>query len=550
MNNKTIQAMQQHGVAAEVDTQVYSSVVDIFQRSTTEFSSQNAFSSLGHCLTYADLQRLAKQFAGYLQQHTNLQPGDRVAVQLPNLIQYPVIMHGILLAGMVLVNTNPLYTARELKHQLNDSGAKAIVVLANIADVLQEVVADTEIEQVIVTELADLHPWPKRVLINSAAKYIKNMVPKLNLPNAIPLNKALKLGASATFSPVAIEPEQLAVLQYTGGTTGVAKGAMLTHRNLVANVLQCMAVFDTYQFEQQSEILVVPLPLYHIYSFTNCMVIMATGNHCVLNPNPRDTASLIKDMRRYPMTAFCGINTLFVSLCNHPDFNTVDFSKLRLTLSGGMALTADAAKRWAQATGCEVYQGYGLTEASPVLTVNPGNGNQISTIGLPLPSTQIKLVDAQGDEVAEGEVGELCVKGPQVMKGYWQLPDATAEMLSSDGWLHTGDIAEIQSDGYLKIVDRKKDMIIVSGFNVFPNELEDVLSEHPKVVECAAIGVPDDVSGETITMYVVASEEVTAEELKAFCKARLTAYKVPKRFEFRDDLPKSAVGKILRRELR
>ncbi|MEE8057902.1 MAG: AMP-binding protein [Pseudomonadales bacterium] len=550
MNKIISEALVKQGIPATVDTAANDSLVQMFQRAVAEYGPNPAYSSLGHTLSFADLERLAKQFASYLQHHTCLQPGDRIAIQLPNLIQYPVVLYGALMAGLVVVNTNPLYTPRELEHQLQDSAAKAIVVLANIAKPLQRVAANTDIKHIIVTELADLHPFPKRLLINMVAKYIKRMVPRLSLAKILSFNTALRMGESTPFSPVPIKSEQLAMLQYTGGTTGVAKGAMLSHRNLVANVLQCLSMFDSYSFKKATETLVVPLPLYHIYSFTNSVVMLVTGNHCILVPNPRDIESLIKDMGSYPMTAFCGITSLFVSLCNHPGFQRMDFSKLSLTLAGGMALTADAAAQWQKITGCEIVQGYGLTETSPVISVNPGTGNQIGTIGLAVPSTQIKLVDSEGMNVAIGEAGELCVKGPQVMEGYWHRPEATAAVMDVDGWFQTGDIAEMQKDGYLKIVDRKKDMIIVSGFNVYPNELDAVLTEHPDVVECAAVGIPDAKFGEMIKMFVVTGTNVSAEELKAYCKERLTGYKVPRMFEFRDELPKSAVGKILRRELR
>jgi long-chain acyl-CoA synthetase len=543
-------ALNAQGIAPEVDADHRKNLVQIFQHAVTEYAEKPAVSSLGHTLSYADLGRLAKQFASYLQHHTDLQPGDRIAIQLPNLIQYPVVMYGAMLAGLVIVNTNPLYQARELEHQLKDSGAKAIVVLANLATSLQQIIANTAVKQVIVTELADLHPWPRRSLINGVMKYIKRQVPALKFDKALTLNTALARGAARSYSPVAIDSEQLALLQYTGGTTGVAKGAMLSHRNLSANVFQSMTMFATYGFQAQAETLVVPLPLYHIYSFTTGMLMLATGNHSVLIPNPRDIPSLIKEINRYPMTAFCGINTLFVALSNQPAFRASDFSRLKMTLSGGMALTADAAKQWHEITGCEIYQGYGLTETSPVVSVNPGKANQVDSIGLPVPSTRIKLVNDLGQSVGVGEVGELCVKGPQVMEGYWQRPEATAEVIDDEGWFHTGDIAKIEADGYLRIVDRKKDMIIVSGFNVYPNELEDVLTEHPAVVECAAIGVPDKKSGEAVKMFVVANTDVSAAELEAFCRERLAAYKVPRQFEFRTELPKSTVGKILRRELR
>lgn len=544
------QAQREQGIPDTVDTSKISTLIELFEQSTRRFGKNPAFSSLGHTISYAELAELAGQFASYLQHHTDLKPGDRIAIQLPNLIQYPVVLFGSLLAGLVVVNTNPLYQPRELAHQLKDSGAKAIVVLANVAETLEQVISDTELEQVIVTNLADLHPFYRRWLIHGVAKYVKKIIPDLTLPNRVSFRSALQKGGRRPFSAVPAKNDQLAVLQYTGGTTGVAKGAMLSHGNLVANCLQCLGVFASYDFGHERETLVLPLPLYHIYSFTNCLLMMSTGNHSVLVVNPRDSKALMKDMTQYPMSAFCGINTLFVNLLNNPDFAKLKFPRLAITLSGGMALTSDAAKRWHETTGCEIYQGYGLTETSPVVTVNPGGGNQVETIGLPVPSTELKLVDAEGRSVAVGDPGELCIKGPQLMQGYWQRPEATAESIDDDGWFHSGDVAVVQADGYLKIVDRIKDMMVVSGFNVYPNELEEVMSQHPDVVECAAVGVPDDTNGERIKMFVVLSKPVSNEDLKAYCKQHLTGYKVPSEFVVKDELPKSTVGKVLRRELR
>ncbi len=551
MQTKITAALSHCGIPSSISLDPETTLIDLFEQAVGEFGPNSAYTSLGHTLNYKELGQLARRFAIYLQQHTVLQPGDRIAIQLPNLIQYPVVLYGALLAGLVVVNVNPLYSARELQHQLEDSGAKAIVVLANIAANLEKVLPHTSIQYVIVTELADLHPWPKRWLINLTAKYIKKLVPRLTLHQVLKLPQALAFAeGTEQLQPVEVTSDQLAVLQYTGGTTGVAKGAMLTHANLVSNVLQSKAMFASYGFEQQKETLISPLPLYHIYSFTIGMLMLVNGCHSVLVPNPRDINSLIDAMKNYPMTGFCGINTLFVSLCHKAEFRQLNFSRLKMTLAGGMAMTVDAAKNWHEITRCEIYQGYGLTETSPVVAVNPGGANQVETIGLVVPSTEIKLVDDKGNQVAEGERGELCVRGPQVMAGYWRRPEATAEVIDEDGFFRTGDIALMQEDGYLRIVDRKKDMIIVSGFNVFPNELEHVLTEHPAVVECAAIGVPDEKSGEVVKMFVVARQNVAEKELRDFCKERLTAYKVPRYFEFRDELPKSTVGKILRRELR
>jgi long-chain acyl-CoA synthetase len=470
---------------------------------------------------------------------------------MPNITQYPVIVFGAMRAGLIVVNTNPLYTTREMEHQFNDSGAKALVVLANMADNAEKVLPHTGIEHVIVTEIADMHSPIKRTLMNAVVKHVKKMVPSYNLPTAHKLPAVLSAGAREKFTPVDINLDDLAVLQYTGGTTGVAKGAMLTHANLVANLTQVRPMMED-QVEEGKEVVIAPLPLYHIYSFTlNCGIMLEAGAHNVLIPNPRDIPGFVKEMQKQKFSAFIGLNTLFVALCNNEDFQDLDFSGLKLTASGGMALTSDTAKMWERVTGCEISEGYGMTETSPVVTFNPRSAIQIGTIGLPIPSTEIKTIDDDGNETPIGEPGELCVKGPQVMRGYWQRPEDTQKSFTEDGFLKTGDVALIQEDGYIRIVDRKKDMIIVSGFNVFPNEIEDVVTSHPKVVECAAVGIPDAKSGEAVKVYVVPTKEgVTANELKEFCRERLTAYKVPKHFEFRDELPKSNVGKILRRELR
>ncbi|ARN75284.1 AMP-binding protein [Oceanicoccus sagamiensis] len=550
MNTLIQQALEKHGISPSIEVDPEATIVSLFEQAVAEFGPSPAFSSLGHTLSFTETYQYALQFASYLQQHTALEPGDRIAIQLPNLIQYPVALYGAMMAGMVVVNTNPLYTPRELEHQLNDSGAKAIVILANLGKTLESIVANTGVNTVIITELADLHPLGRRLYTNLGAKYLKKMVPSLTIPNAISYRKALSLGDTAAFKPAALEQKQLAILQYTGGTTGVAKGAMLSHRNLVSNVMQSLEMFSGFGLENAGETMISPLPLYHIYTFTMGMLLLVTGNHTVLIPNPKDTDALIADVKRYPMTAFCGINTLFVSLCNHPSFSDADFSTLKMTMSGGMALTGDAAKQWQTITGSDVFQGYGLTETSPVVSANPGSGNQVNTIGIAVPSTQIKMVDEQGQTVAVGERGELAVKGPQVMEGYWQRPEASAEVIDDEGWFYTGDIALMQDDGFMRIVDRKKDMIIVSGFNVYPNELEDVISQHPDVVECAAVGVPDDKTGEAIKIFAVLANPISEKELIAYCRDNLTAYKVPKHFEFRDDLPKSTVGKILRKDLR
>ena len=539
------------GIPERIDTDSYPSIVALFEEALATYRTEAACTSVGHTLSYADLDRLSAQFAGWLQHDAGLDRGDRVAIQMPNLIQYLVVCLGALRAGMVVVNTNPLYTERELEHQLTDAGVRVMVVQANVAATAAAVLPRTGVEQVIVTEIADLHPQPKRTLINFLVKHVKKMVPAFHIPGALKLNDVLKAGAATPYRAVMLAPTDLAMLQYTGGTTGVAKGAMLTHSNLVANVLQSDAFFKTHNMEGRGQTMLQPLPVYHIYAFTASMYGLRIGAHTVFVPNPRDLPSLVKAFADYPPALFCGLNTLFVALCNNDAFRALDFSNLQVTLSGGMALTHDAAKRWQEVTGCPVSEGYGLTETSPTVSGNPGNGLQIGTIGVPVPSTEIQIRDADGTVLGLDEPGELCVRGPQVMAGYWQRPEATAEVIDSDGWFATGDIALVQPDGYLRIVDRKKDMIIVSGFNVYPNELEDVLVAHPDVVECAAVGIPSESTGEAIRMFVVRSNpELTEDAVRDFMRAGLTGYKVPKSVVFKDELPKTAVGKILRRELR
>ncbi|MCO1335807.1 AMP-binding protein [Microbulbifer sp. OS29] len=527
------------------------SILDVFKGACTKYGDRPAFTCLGRTLSVGDIDTLSGKFASYLQNHTDLKPGDRIAVQLPNVLQYPVVVFGALRAGLVVVNTNPLYTQRELKHQLSDSGAKALVVLANIADTASAVVAETDVKQVIVTEVADLHSPLKRTLINSVAKYVKKMVPEFSFVNQVGFREVLAKGAERPHTDVERTKEDIAVLQYTGGTTGVAKGAMLTNGNLVANMEQVLEAFATGMKEGE-EFYIAPLPLYHIYAFTiHCMCLFSSGNHSLLIPNPRDIPGFVKTLKGLRFTGFVGLNTLFNGLMLNKEFAELDFSKLHSTASGGMALTRDTAKRWEEMTGCMIMEGYGMTETSPVVSFNPTDGVQLGTVGIPVPGTEIKVVDENGNDLPNNSPGELCVRGPQVMKGYWQRPEATADTIDAEGWLNTGDMAVIQDDGYIKIVDRKKDMIIVSGFNVYPNEIEDVVSAHPKVTEAAAIGIPDEKSGEQVKLFLVkADPSLTEDEIIAFCRENLTAYKVPKRVEFREDLPKTNVGKILRRELR
>ncbi len=540
------------GVTADINPDEFPNIQAVLKQSCQRFADKPAFSNLGKTITYGELYALSGAFAAWLQQHTDLKPGDRIAVQLPNVLQYPVAVFGAMRAGLIVVNTNPLYTARELEHQFNDSGAKALVCLANMAHLAEKVVPKTQVKHVIVTEVADLLPPLKRLLVNSVIKYVKKMVPAFNLPNAVRFNDALALGKGGAVTEANPQANDVAVLQYTGGTTGVAKGAMLTHRNLVANMLQCRALMGS-NLHEGCEILITPLPLYHIYAFTfHCMAMMLIGNHNILISNPRDLPAMVKELGKWKFSGFVGLNTLFVALCNNETFRNLDFSGLKITLSGGMALQQSVAERWRTVTGCAICEGYGMTETSPVATVNPSEANQVGTIGIPVPSTLCKVIDDNGQELPLGEVGELCIKGPQVMKGYWQREEATAEILDSNGWLKTGDIAVIQPDGYMRIVDRKKDMILVSGFNVYPNELEDVLAALPGVLQCAAIGVPDEKSGEVIKVFIVVKPgmTVTKEQVMEHMRANVTGYKVPRYIEFRDALPTTNVGKILRRELR
>jgi long-chain acyl-CoA synthetase len=540
------------GVSSEINPDEYQNIQAVLKQSCERFADKPAFSNLGKTLTYGELYKLSGDFAAYLQQNTDLQPGDRIAVQLPNLIQYPIVVFGAMRAGLIVVNTNPLYTAREMEHQFNDAGAKALVCLANMAHLAEEVLPKTGIKHVVITEVADMLPPLKRMLVNAVVKHVKKMVPAYSLPKAVKLNDALALGRGKAVRDVSPSSDEVAVLQYTGGTTGVAKGAMLTHRNIVANMLQCKALMGS-NLNDGSEVLIAPLPLYHIYAFTfHCMAMMLSGNHNILISNPRDLPAMIKDLSKYRFSGFVGLNTLFVALCNSEDFRKLNFSALKVTLSGGMALQLATAERWKQVTGCPICEGYGLTETSPVASVNPIEHIQIGTIGIPVPSTQFKVINDDGQDLAQGEIGELCIKGPQVMKGYWQRPEATAEVIDAEGWFKSGDIGVVQEDGYIRIVDRKKDMILVSGFNVYPNELEDVLAGLPGVLQCAAIGVPDEKSGEAIKLFVVVKpgESLTKEQVMQHMHDNLTGYKRPKSVEFRDSLPTTNVGKILRRELR
>lgn len=525
-------------------------IPEVFEQACKEFAGSPVFSCMDHSITFADLDRLSANFAAYLQTHTTLQPGDRVAVQLPNILQYPIAIYGILRAGMVVVNTNPLYTAHEIKHQLNDSGAKALVVLANIAANAASIIDETQVEQVIVTEIADVHPFFKRHLLNYVVKNVKKMVPEFSFVNQIAFRTAIA-EPQHPYEPVTMSPDDIAVLQYTGGTTGVAKGAMLTHKNLVANMEQLNEQMKA-SFKRNQETYIAPLPLYHIYSFTlHCTSAVSLGNHSVLIPNPRDIKGFVATLKKYRFTLFVGLNTLFNALLRNPEFVKMDFSALHLTSSGGMALTTETTERWKEVTHCPITEGYGLTETSPIVCCNKIGSIQYGTVGTALLDTEVKVIDEEGNSLPNGEAGELCVRGPQVMKGYWQRPEATAEVIDSEGWFKTGDMATIANDGFIRIVDRKKDMINVSGFKVYPNEVEDALCCHHDIVEAAVIGVPDKDGSEVVKAFVVTTRpELSAKEIREFAKTRLTAYKVPHQVEFVTELPKTNVGKVLRRELR
>ena len=548
------------GVPNDIDPSAYGSIVEVFERSCKKFADRPAFSNMGVTLTYAELDRLSAAFAAYLQRHTDLKPGERIAVQMPNILQYPIAVFGALRAGLIVVNTNPLYTAREMKHQFKDAGVRALVYVNLFGHLVQEVLPDTSIDYLIEARMGDMLPSLKGWLVNTVVKKVKKMVPAYHLPQALSFKSVLAQGKGHALKPVPLSLDDIAVLQYTGGTTGVAKGAMLTHGNLVANMQQvdaCLSQLDDSGvplMKQGQEIMIAPLPLYHIYAFTaNCMCMMVNGNHNILITNPRDIGGFIKELKKWRFSALLGLNTLFVALMDHPEFKELDFSNLKVTNSGGTALVKATAERWQAITGCSVVEGYGLTETSPVASTNGyGKLARLGSVGIPVPGTAFKVIDDDGHELPVGERGELCIQGPQVMKGYWQRPEATAEVLDAEGWLKTGDVAIIDAEGFVHIVDRKKDLIIVSGFNVYPNEIEDVVMAHPQVASCAAIGVPDERSGEAVKLFVVprAGAGVTVDELKAYCKENFTGYKVPRHIVLKDALPMTPVGKILRRELR
>ena len=535
---------------AGVEFGQYKSVTDVFLEACGKYAGKPAFSCMGQSLSFAEMDRLTANFASYLQNHTDLEVGDRIAIQLPNVLQFPIALFGAMRAGMVVVNTNPLYTTREMEHHFNDSGAKVLLILANMAHLAETVVPKTGITKVLVTELADMHPFAKRLLINTVVKRVKKLVPAYSLPNAVSFRSALALGEKTAPTAVNLTLDDTAVLQYTGGTTGVSKGAQLLHQNLVANMMQVRDVV-IHDLNGDREVIIAPLPLYHIYAFMLSLVMTDMGHETVLIPNPRDIPGFVKELSKHKFTSFAGLNTLFVALCNNAEFKNLDFSHLKTTISGGMALTQNAADMWKSATGCTIQEGYGLTETAPVVSINPSDDIRIGTIGKPVAGTHVKVVSEDGTDLGLDKEGELCVKGPQVMAGYWLRPETTAEVIDADGWFKTGDVAILAEDGFIRLVDRIKDMINVSGFNVYPNEIDDIASQHPSIVECAAVGVPNEVSGETVKLFVVKSDPgLTEADVIAHCRKHLTAYKIPKEVEFKDELPKTNVGKILRRALR
>ena len=540
------------GAEKTIDVNQYESLVELFEQAVRRHPDIPAYINMGKVLTFRKLEERSRAFAAYLQNELRLEKGDRIALMMPNLLQYPIALFGALRAGLVVVNVNPLYTPRELAHQLNDSGAKAIVIISNFAATLEKVVFETGIQHVILTRMGDQLSFGKRTLVNFIVKYIKKLVPKYKLPHAVSFREALSIGKQRQYVKPQLQSSDLAFLQYTGGTTGVAKGAMLSHANIVANIAQAKWVGEPLLRGVKDGVAVIPLPLYHIFALTlNCLLFIELGITGLLITNPRDIPSFIKELKRYRFVAITGVNTLFNALLNNEHFKEVDFSSLRLSVGGGASIQSAVAKRWFDTTGSHIIEGYGMTECSPIIAAARNDATEHNgSIGVPVPNTDIRIVDEQGNDVPLGERGELWVKGPQVMQGYWNRPEDSAEVLT-DGWMATGDIVVMGEDLNLRIVDRKKDMIIVSGFNVYPNEIEDVVAHNPKVGEVVAIGVPHPVSGETVKIFVTKKDEsLTREELRNYCRQYLTGYKIPKDIEFRDELPKTNVGKILRRVLR
>jgi len=538
-------------VPHDIDISEFPSIVSVLDQAIQRYADRPAFSNFGKELSYREIDKLSTEFANYLIHELKLKKGERVAIMLPNILQYPVAIFGVLRAGMTVVNTNPLYTERELKHQLEDSGATVLVVLENFATTAQQILAETKVKQVVVTSIGEML-GAKGMLMNFVLRHVKQAVPAYDLPGAITFSQALTKGRGHTLPNITIQADEIAFLQYTGGTTGVAKGAMLSHSNLVANMQQASAWLGE-NINEGKEIIITALPLYHIFALTaNCLVFMKFGGLNYLITNPRDMPGFVKELRKSRFTAITGVNTLFNGLLNTPGFTELDFSRVRLALGGGMAVQKAVADKWKKATGITLLEAYGLTETSPACCMNPLDLKDFNgAIGLPISSTYCCVKDDDGNTLPEGEIGELCVKGPQVMQGYWQRPDETAKVIDAEGWLHTGDIAKMDDKGFFYIVDRKKDMILVSGFNVFPNEIEDVVASMPGVLEVAAVGIPDEKSGEAVKLVVVKKDPaLTAADIKAFCREELTGYKQPKVIEFRTELPKTNVGKILRRELR
>lgn len=542
----------QQGVPYEINPDAYTSIADVFENSCQQNPKKIAYTNLGTDLNYQKLNQLATAFASFLQNACGIVKGDRIGIMMPNSLQYPICMFGALKLGAIIVNFNPLYTADEVTHQINDSGVRVMVVMTNFAAVVEEALTKTQVEHVIVTGLGDLLPWWKALALKIVLKYVKKIVRPWQIPSAKMLPAALAFGRKKTLQPVTLVNTDVAYLQYTGGTTGIAKGAMLTHRNMIANMEQAGAWLKPVLTSDQ-EFVVTALPMYHIFSLmANCLLFMKIGARNLLITNPRDIPAFISELSKYPFTAITGVNTLFNALLNNSKFAGLDFSHLRLTLGGGMAVQRSVAERWETMTHNPLLEAYGLTESSPAVCINPMNLKHFNgSIGLPVPSTDVSIRDDDGQEVSLGERGELWVKGPQVMKGYWNRPEETSKVLSDDGWLKTGDIATIDADGFVRIVDRVKDMIIVSGFNVYPNEIEDVLASHPGIKEIAVIGIPSNVSGETVKAFIVPKDpSLTKADIMSYCREHLTGYKIPRQIEFRDDLPKTNVGKILRRALR
>ncbi len=540
------------GVPAEIDPPPYRSVRDMFEQAFEKCPQRPAYTNMGTTLTYRQLDELSRQFAVYLQQKLGLMRGERVAVMLPNILQYPVAIAGIFRAGLVVVNVNPLYTARELKHQLNDSGATCVLIFENFAHTLEAVMKDTDVKYVITTGVGDLLSQPKGWFTNFVLRHIKRAVPRYRIAGKVTFRKALEQGRRGVLAPVELGFADIAFLQYTGGTTGVSKGAMLSHRNLVYNVQQSIVWQAGVYDDVESIVAITALPLYHIFSLQgNCLTMTAQGGHNILITNPRDMKGFVKELGRYEFHLFTGVNTMFASLMNTPGFAELDFSALRICIGGGTAVQPAVARQWKEITGCTIIQGYGLTETSPVAIVNPIGGEFTGAIGLPVPSTDVMIADDDGNPLPPGEIGEICIRGPQVMEGYWQRPAETAEVMLPGGWLRTGDVGRMDDNGFVCIEDRKKDMILVSAFNVYPNEIENVIVEMDGVLEAAAIGVPDEKSGEAVKVFVVRTDPgITEQDVRDYCAKNLTNYKRPKYVEFRNDLPKTNIGKVLRRELR